>query len=42
MRRGVVVVEAAARARVRKELRRWTPDVERWKVALTPRPRRRL
>lgn len=40
--RGVVVVAAADRARVLKELRRWTRDVEWWEVALTPRQRRRL
>jgi hypothetical protein len=40
--RGVVVVSAQDRARVVKELRRWTRDVEWWEVDLTPRQERRL
>ena len=40
--RGVLVVAAPDRARVVKELRRWTRDVEWWEVNLTARQERRL
>lgn len=40
--RGVVVVRVADRARVVRELRRWTREVEWWEVHLTPRQERRL
>lgn len=40
--RGVVVVFAEDRARLVKELRRWTRTIEWWEVTLTARQARRL
>ncbi len=40
--RGVVVVSAQDRARLVRELRRWTREIEWWEVALTARQARRL
>ncbi len=40
--RGVLVVRAQDRARVVRELRRWTRDVEAWPIPLTSKQLRRL
>lgn len=40
--RGVLVVRATDRAKVLRELRKWTRDLEAWPIPLTPRQMRRL